>query len=193
MRSTWPQHLHILNVNVDAGVDVIEQIPADVIRVFVNHKIITAVPTPIGEDWPIPGCNFEIEAARKPEPMTVGIDSQQPVSEIRTKMIEVSMDKGSIQAIHRIVSRVMPVPLIMVDMGRVVDAPVRQSFSTLSRIRASRRRRGRKMTLIGAGSHLLRSAVMLRCSPLLIAHGEYQDQDQRRNEHLHVEITLNTR
>ena len=181
MRSTWPLHSHILNVNVDAGVHVVEQIPADVIRVVVNNKIITAIPTPIGEDWPIPGCNFEMEAARKPEPMTVWIDSQEPVSEIRTKMIEVSMDKGAIQAIHRIVRRVMPVPLIMVDMGGVVNAPVFQSFSTLSRIRASRRRRGREMTLIGAGSHLLRSVATLRCFPLLIACGECQGQDQSRN------------
>jgi hypothetical protein len=69
-------------------VNVVKQIPADVIRVFVNYKIITAIPAPIGEDWPISGCNFEIETARKPEPMTVWIDSQESISEIWTKVIE---------------------------------------------------------------------------------------------------------
>ena len=136
-RPAEPLHSHILNVNVDASVDVIEQIPADVIRVFVHYKIIAAIPAPIGEDWPIPACHFEIEAARKPEPVTVWIDSQEPISEIRTKMIEASMRKWAVQAIHRIVGRVVPIPLIVVDVGRAIYAPVPQSFSTQSSVRAS--------------------------------------------------------
>ncbi len=47
-------HPHILDVDVNAGMYVVEQIPSDVIRVLVNDEVIPAVPAPVRAKRPIP-------------------------------------------------------------------------------------------------------------------------------------------
>ena len=58
---------HVLDVDVDARVDVIEQIPADVIGIVIDHKVVATVPTPVAAQAPIPGGNLKVEATGKPE------------------------------------------------------------------------------------------------------------------------------
>jgi hypothetical protein len=158
-------HSHILHVNVNPSMHVIEQIPADMIWVFVHDEIIAAIPTPVDEEGPIPGCHFEIDAAGEPEPMTVSIDSHKPVRGGWTKMIEMAMGKRTFQAIPRIVRRVVPVPLVVVDMRRGVYTPI--PLVLFPYVRNMRRRWWGKVTLIGTRCHLLRRAAVLWCCPML--------------------------
>lgn len=54
---------HVLHVNVDARVDVVEQVPARMIWIVVNHKVIAARPAPVSAERPVPQRDFEKEAA----------------------------------------------------------------------------------------------------------------------------------
>jgi len=58
---------HVGHMDVAAGVNVVEQIVAGVIRVVVNGEVLAAVPAPIGAEAPIPGSHFKIKATGKPE------------------------------------------------------------------------------------------------------------------------------
>ena len=63
---------HVVDVHVDAGVDVVEQIPAGMVGVLVYHEVIATVPAPIGTNRPVPRRNFKVETARHPKAMTSG-------------------------------------------------------------------------------------------------------------------------
>ena len=54
---------HVADVDVHASVNVVEQIPADVVAILINDEIVGAVPAPIGASWPIPGRDFKEEPA----------------------------------------------------------------------------------------------------------------------------------
>ena len=41
-------------MDVSAGVDVVKQVPARVVGIFVDDKIITAIPAPVRGDGPVP-------------------------------------------------------------------------------------------------------------------------------------------
>ncbi len=45
---------HVVDVDVDAGVNVVEQVPAGVVGVLIDDEVVCAVPAPIGADGPIP-------------------------------------------------------------------------------------------------------------------------------------------
>jgi hypothetical protein len=51
-------------MDVDAGVDVVQRVPAVVVGIFVDDEIIGAVPSPIGGDGPVPGSDFKKCVAR---------------------------------------------------------------------------------------------------------------------------------
>jgi hypothetical protein len=61
-------------MDVRAGVHVVQHVPPDVVRVFVNHKVIAAVPAPVRANRPVPIRYLEIEAAREPEAEMVAVN-----------------------------------------------------------------------------------------------------------------------
>ncbi len=46
--------MHVGYVDVDAGVNVIEHVPAIAVGIFVDDEIIAAIPTPVRTNGPIP-------------------------------------------------------------------------------------------------------------------------------------------
>lgn len=62
-------------MDIDTCVDVIEQIPANVIRIFVDYEVIAAVPAPVRAYRPIPRGDFKEEATRQPKAMVISIDA----------------------------------------------------------------------------------------------------------------------
>jgi hypothetical protein len=110
-------------MDVNSGVDVVEQVPAEMVGVFVDDKVIAAVPAPVGADSPVPGRDFEIEAARKPETMMVAIDPDNVVAEARAGMREVTVLEGMVEMESRIAGCFVGVPVIVIDVRRTVDAP----------------------------------------------------------------------
>ena len=115
-------------MDVDAGVDVVEEIPADVVGIFVNNEIIGAVPAPIGANGPVPGSDFKAEAAGKPETMMVGIEALDAIAEGGAKMLEAPVLEGMVNVEALIVRAVVAVPMVVIDMGRAVDAAIHVMF-----------------------------------------------------------------
>ena len=64
----------ILHVHVGSGFCVVQQIPFRVVRIVIHYEILCTVPTPIGGLRPIPGSYLKVEAAGKPEHVTVPVE-----------------------------------------------------------------------------------------------------------------------
>jgi hypothetical protein len=139
----------VLNVYVGPGVDVVEQIPAGMIGVFVYYKIVAAVPTPISGNKPIPGRNFKVEAAREPEPMVVAVDADHVVAVVRSKMLKVTMLKGTVKMVALVIRGVVTIPVIIVDVLRSIRAAVGMVLLFCSSVVAPRGRWWWNSSLIG--------------------------------------------
>jgi len=111
-------------VDVDAGVDVVKQVPTDVVGIFVNDEIIGAVPAPIGADEPIPGSNFKTEAAGEPETMIANIEAFDAIAEGGAEVLEAAMLEGMGDVEALVVWAVVAVPMVIVDVGSAVDAAI---------------------------------------------------------------------
>lgn len=111
-------------MDVDAGVDVVKQVPTDVVGIFVNDEIIGAVPAPIGADGPIPGSDFKTEAAGEPETMMFDIEALDTIAEGGAKVLEAPMFEGMGDVEALIVWAVVAIPMVVVDMGSAVDAAI---------------------------------------------------------------------
>jgi hypothetical protein len=63
-----PLRAHVLGVDVDAGLGVVDEIPTGVVGVIVDDEVVArAVPAPAGGEVPVPRSDFKREAAREPE------------------------------------------------------------------------------------------------------------------------------
>src|ERR1700758_2431151 len=62
------------NMYVDAGVNVVQHVPAGVVGILVDDKVIAAVPAPVRANWPVPVRHLEIEPAREPEAVMVAVN-----------------------------------------------------------------------------------------------------------------------
>src|SRR5260370_2830757 len=82
---------HIVDVNVDAGVNVVEQIPADVVGILIDGEIVGAVPAPIGANGPVPFRNFKEETTGQPEAVMIAIEAVDAVPVGRAKVLEPTM------------------------------------------------------------------------------------------------------
>ena len=111
-------------MDVDAGVDVVEEIPADVVGIFIDDEIIGTIPAPIGAYGPVPGSNFKAEAAGEPETMTTEIETLDAITEGGAKVLEVPMLEGMGDVEALIVRAVVAVPMVVVDVGSAVDAAI---------------------------------------------------------------------
>jgi hypothetical protein len=115
-------------VDVDAGVDVVEEIPADVVGIFIDDEIIGTIPAPIGAYGPVPGSNFKAEAAGEPETMTTEIETLDAITEGGAKVLEVPMLEGMGDVEALIVRAVVAVPMVVVDVGSAVDAAIHMAL-----------------------------------------------------------------
>src|SRR5258708_21953897 len=82
---------HVIYVDVDAGVNVVEHVPAIMVRIFVDDKIIAAIPAPVRADGPVPGCDFKEEATGQPEAVAVTIESFDAVAVRGAKVFETAV------------------------------------------------------------------------------------------------------
>src|SRR5437879_2047414 len=105
---------HVADVRVDTGVNVVEQIPADMVGVLVYHEIIAAVPAPFGTNRPVPGRNCKVKNARQPEASMIGIEAFNTVTVGRAKVFETAMLERMVKVIALILRPVVPVPVIFV-------------------------------------------------------------------------------
>ena len=76
---------------IDTRVHVVEHVPADVIGIIVDDKVIAAVPAPVRANGPIPGGNFKIEAAGEPEAVVILVDAFDAIAVICPEMLEFSV------------------------------------------------------------------------------------------------------
>jgi len=142
---------HVVDVHVDAGVDVVEQIPAGMVGVLVYHEVIAAVPAPIGTNRPVPRRNFKVETARHPKAMMLWIEAFNAVTVRWAKVLETSVFKRMVNVIALIVRPVVPVPVVFVDMWQGIDmtSHVALGFGLGMRV-VPPFRRWRNAALIGA-------------------------------------------
>src|SRR5208282_2647663 len=121
-------HSQVGDVDVDAGVDIVKEIPTDVVGILVHDEIIGAIPAPIGADRPIPGSDFKAEATGEPETMMFEIEAFDAIAVGRAKVLEAAMLVGMVDVEALIVGAVVAVPMVVVDMGSAVDAAIHVMF-----------------------------------------------------------------
>ena len=83
------------------------------IRVFINDVIVATVPAPIRADGPVPCCDIEEKAARKPEAVVVAVDSHNTITIARAGANEASVGEGMVEVVALIVRAVVAVPVII--------------------------------------------------------------------------------
>jgi hypothetical protein len=139
------------DMDVNAGVDVVKHVPASVIGIFVNDKIVSAIPAPVRAKGPIPGRDFKKETARQPETTMVAIDADGVVAKGGTKVLEAAVFIWVVDVVALIVGPVVAVPMVIVDVGNGVDVAARMAlrFRLGTRLLPGRRRRG-NAPLVGA-------------------------------------------
>jgi hypothetical protein len=108
-------------VDVGAGVDVVERVPAFVVGVFIDGKVIGAIPAPIGADGPIPGSDFKIKTAGKPESVANGIETLDAIAVRRAKVFEAAVFEGMIDVKTPIVWGRVTVPMVIVNVLSGID------------------------------------------------------------------------
>jgi hypothetical protein len=116
-----PLRSHVGYVDVGAGVDVVKRVPAIVIGVFIDGKVIGAIPAPIGADGPIPRSDFKIKAAGKPESVANGIETLDAIAVGRAKVFEAAVFEGMIEVKAPIVWGSVAVPVVIVDVLSGID------------------------------------------------------------------------
>jgi hypothetical protein len=149
-------------MHVQACVDVVEQVPAKMIGILVEDEVIPAIPAPIHEDGPVQGRDFQIRSSRKPKPVAVPVGAEDAVTILRTDIFNVSMVKGMIQIKPRIVRAIVSIPLIVIDMRRVVEPTIPQVLHRGSIGGVASAGRRRDVPLVRSWRHLAVQARMLR-------------------------------
>jgi len=107
---------NISDVHVSAGIDVVEQVPANVVGVGVDNKVVPTVDAPGGEDGPFPWSYFEVIASRELKPVMDPIHPEYVVRMLAATVVKISVIEGAVQMKSRIVGVFMSVPVIVIDM-----------------------------------------------------------------------------
>ena len=138
-------------MDVCARVDVVEQIPADVVGIFINYKIVSAVPAPIRANSPVPRSDLEAEPAREPETVMIAIEALDAISKGRAEMFEAPVLEGMINVVALVVGGIVAVPFVAADVRMIVDPATWLAFGFRLGMRViALRRRRRNVALIGA-------------------------------------------
>src|SRR5260221_9577275 len=131
-------------MHVDSRMHVVEHVPPAVVRVFIHYKVITAVPAPIRADRPIPIRHLEIKPSGKPEAVMVAVKFLNVIAVRRAEMFKMSVLERMVDVIPLVVRPVVPIPVIVADMLRLINLAVWMpiDFGLPSRRIAMHRRRG---------------------------------------------------
>src|SRR5262249_5834957 len=135
----------VLGVDGQTGVNVVDQVPAVVIRVVVHHKVIAAVPAPVSSGVPIPRGDLEVEAAWKPEAVMITIKPLDAKTVTRTNVCKAPVLERMGQVIAFVIGLVVPIPLVVVHVRNAVDVSVRAQLGFWRGAWLSFRRRLRKL------------------------------------------------
>jgi hypothetical protein len=112
-----------LGVGVDAGLGVIDEVPAGVIRIVVNDEIFTgAIPAPAGCEVPIPRSDFKRKTAGEPEAVRAEIEAVDVIAIGRTEMFEAAMREGVRDDVTLVIGTIVAKPVIFVDVRDTIDA-----------------------------------------------------------------------
>jgi hypothetical protein len=150
-------------VNVNASVDVIQQIPADMVRVFVHDEIIPAIPTPVNGKRPIPVGDLKIEATGKPETVVVAVNAGDAVAVGRAEVFKLTVLERVVDVEALIVRSVVAIPVIVTDMLSLIDRTVLPMLLLpLEVLGVCFWRGGRDASLIGARRILVVLLMRLR-------------------------------
>ncbi len=112
------------DVDIDASVDVVEQIPADMVRVVVNHEVVATIPAPIGAEGPIPGSDFEIEAAGEPEAAMIAVKTDDVVAVRGADVRKMAVFERMVFMVALVGGIVVPVPVIVIHVRGMVGGTV---------------------------------------------------------------------
>ena len=127
----------------------VEEVPADVVRVRVDHEIVPAVPAPVLAQGPIPDRDIKEGTARHPEPVKVRVHPQDAVPVPWPEGREAAVRERPIDVEPRIVSPLVAEPLVVIDVRRVIHMPGRQMLCLSRSVGiASRLRSGRDDALV---------------------------------------------
>ena len=114
----------VLGVGVDASLGVVDEIPAGMIGVIVDDKVVTrAIPAPTGGEVPIPRSDFKREAAGEPEAVRARIEAFHVIAVGRAKVFEAAMRIGMRDSVAFVVGTIVAVPVVIVNVGNAVDTP----------------------------------------------------------------------
>lgn len=143
-------------MDIDAGLNVVEQVPADVIGVFVDDEIVTTIPAPVRSKGPIPVCDLEVETIGEPEPMVVAINAGDRVAVGGAEMFKAAVLKRAVDVKALVVWSFVTIPVIIIHMRGVIDGAILPVLLfPFEVVRVGSRRRRRDMPLIGARSILV--------------------------------------
>ncbi len=109
---------HVVDVDIDTGVNVVKQIPTGVVGVLVDGEVVAAVPAPIRTNRPVPGRYLKVEPARKPEAVMIGIEAFDVIAVRRTKVFEPAVLERMIEVEALVIWTIVTVPVIVVDVRR---------------------------------------------------------------------------
>ena len=143
-------------MDIDAALNVVEQVPADVIGVFVDDELVATIPAPVRSKGPIPVRDLEVETIGEPEPMVVAINAGDGVAVGGAEMFKVAVVKGAVDVKAPVVWGFVTIPVIVVHMRGVIDGAILPVLLfPFEVVRAGFRRRRRDMPLIGARNILV--------------------------------------
>src|SRR5262245_22505029 len=95
-----------------AGVDVVDQIPADVVRVLVDDEVVAAVPAPAVPERPVPHRDLEQEVVVEATAMVLVVHPHHAVAERRPEALEAAEREGLLEPVARIARLVVAEPAI---------------------------------------------------------------------------------
>ena len=113
------------NMYVDAGVNVVQHVPAGVVGILVDDKVIAAVPAPVRANWPVPVRHLEIETAREPKAVMVAVNPLDVVAVGWAETLEAAVLERMVQMKALVVRAVVPVPMVVADVLGLVNLTVR--------------------------------------------------------------------
>ena len=118
-----PLRAHVLGVDVDAGLGVVDEIPTGVVGIIVDDEVVArAVPAPAGSEVPVPRSDFKREGAGEPEAVRAEVEAVDMIAIGRTEMFEAAVWIGMRDDVTLVIRTIMAVPVVFVNVRDAVDA-----------------------------------------------------------------------
>lgn len=112
-----------MGVDVDAGLRIVDEIPAGMIGVIVDDEVVAAaIPAPAGGEVPIPRSDFKREASREPEAVRAEIEAFHVIAVGRAEVLEAAVLIWMGDDVALVIGAIVAVPVIVVHVRHAVDA-----------------------------------------------------------------------